>query len=207
MKDKLLQILNEIETELKYASFENINSLDNHYDVSIKKSIIKLSEAKQLLSAPIAEQGEEEIIEMKPFKEAHIKKYYGWWSAEQISFGKFCELLNQKAQQWAKDKYASQSPIKQEVSEEEIKIKSELYASEIYDKTSNLESVMPEEYLWANRASNFYNGFKAGQQHSIGKVTDSDLKKYEDEYLKATDSKGLSVQSAMRFIINKLNSK
>ena len=106
MKDKLLQLLNEIE-EIS----QKILDLSNTASVDAKCEDIqsKLSEAKQLLSYPIAEQGKSAEKEKQKFCD---ELYFDLTQ----SHDKRMELIEKL---WS-IKIASQSPIKQEVSEEEL---------------------------------------------------------------------------------------
>lgn len=58
-------------------------------------------------------------MKTKPFTEAYFKKVHGWYSAEQISFSRMSELINDKTIEYSQQQLASK--------EEEIgKLKKEL---------------------------------------------------------------------------------
>lgn len=106
MKDKLLQILDEVQRTMSLC--QELTQEDAT-KMTMGVLLLKVTKAKQLLSYPIAEQGKSAEKEKQKFCD---ELYFDLTQ----SHDKRMELIEKL---WS-IKIASQSPIKQEVSEEEL---------------------------------------------------------------------------------------
>ena len=152
MKDKLLQILDEVQRTMSLC--QELTQEDAT-KMTMGVLLLKVTKAKQLLSAPIAEQGKSAEDTIKLLLEQIDALNKSRYVMEQD----YLELRQRFFEESNKVKeMTSQSPIKQEVSESQI---------------WTLVSKLPEEQFDKSPSECYVDGFKAGQQHSIGKLNNN----------------------------------